>query len=629
MEAHSPNRALHQSPMYLQKCLQVGAGVICFFTIGLTLLCISPSSQALVKAHPNVMARATAYVKPPATATPTPTYTPVPSPIPTSTAPNIESLTPLQLSDPSNNESVATQNWWQSLIDVGWKLGLVVGLIYVSLRLLAAFKRSTPSTKPKSTKEAPTIALLNTIQLGKDKSLHAIQLGRRYMLMTVNNDQIEILREGELISENDPAESPSTPFYQMLMQTWKNPSTPIPALPFPGAVHEPASHGSRSSILFDDTSFTMDWLDRAPDSEEIYPAARSTAIMNSSHKTRSEVYMMPSAPIPDDRPIIESSVVTRPRRSTTRIDSKKSPIQLPSSETIYATHSVNNFIDTDTASLPKVPGRARKSTAIPGTAPGAMPKTTRPRKTSSGRSNSHVSTQSDETSSLSGNTMPLPMATKSRKRNSSLKDIQETSTTMEGTTTPRTRKKPSAVQYQADVVPDGSYMPDSISSPGNSHSSENDGQDIISTPTVREILWYAEEHGVGVAATHFHLTPQRITALRNRYERERAQRQQETVPLEKVSVGNTTSSKRPKPEPTNNSANQTQRAKLGILTRLYGQEAQATNNAGDSSTLESASKKAKTKQKKSVSQTPPPTTSDFGAKTIAEVLAEKFKIPLK
>jgi hypothetical protein len=46
----------------------------------------------------------------------------------------------------------------------------------------------------------------------------------------------------------------------------------------------------------------------------------------------------------------------------------------------------------------------------------------------------------------------------------------------------------------------------------------------LDASTEREILWYAEEHGVGAAAEKFGLSRQRITAMRARYERERQAR---------------------------------------------------------------------------------------------------------
>jgi flagellar biogenesis protein FliO len=44
----------------------------------------------------------------------------------------------------------------------------------------------------------------------------------------------------------------------------------------------------------------------------------------------------------------------------------------------------------------------------------------------------------------------------------------------------------------------------------------------------REILWFAEEHGDGAAAKKFGLTRQRVTAMRVRYDRERAERPRRT-----------------------------------------------------------------------------------------------------
>ncbi len=79
------------------------------------------------------------------------------------------------------------------------------------------------------------------------------------------------------------------------------------------------------------------------------------------------------------------------------------------------------------------------------------------------------------------------------------------------------------VTVQPDTTPAASPVADAaVPAPkrGVARASDKSGQ--FDETTERDILWYAEEHGVSAAAGRYGLTRQRVTAMRVRYERDRA-----------------------------------------------------------------------------------------------------------
>ncbi len=193
-----------------------------------------------------------------------PTTKPKPRPTRSATPASIEAQTPLHLSDPTSNDALATDApWWQTLLDVAWKLALVVGLIYLAMRALAALKGKGfapgKGVMPRASKNAHHfMEQIEEIQLAPNHVLHAVRVGERVMLIARTNGTLRALGEAEILADDaGTGEAPALPpgnFAGQLMRAWAG------LIP-PGAVKEdPVAQPATPEVEADD--------DAAEDSED-------------------------------------------------------------------------------------------------------------------------------------------------------------------------------------------------------------------------------------------------------------------------------------------------------------------------------------------------------------------------
>ncbi|MBA3823822.1 MAG: flagellar biosynthetic protein FliO [Ktedonobacterales bacterium] len=163
------------------------------------------------------------------------------TPIPTG-----EAATPLHLSDPLANDGVATAApWWQTMLDVTWKLGLVVGLIYLATRALTALKRKgfSPATLvAKGGKKSPQLfEQLDEIQLAPQHALHAVRAGERVYLIARTGSELRAIGElelGELSAESAEQTALPTGFANQLLRAWSHLTPPRESSTLPALRHD-------------------------------------------------------------------------------------------------------------------------------------------------------------------------------------------------------------------------------------------------------------------------------------------------------------------------------------------------------------------------------------------------------
>ena len=168
--------------------------------------------------------------------------------VPTATL--TESQTPLQLTDPVGSATaVAAPPWWQTTLDIAWKLALVVGLIVLAMRVLAAMK-SQPWRLALGRNGAAAGAhffeKLEEIRLSPQHTLVAVRAGSRIYVFTQSGNTLRPV--GDLFTEDEltPAEpgeeqpeastlpAPQTNFGSQVRRAWAGMLTPgQPAAPEP------------------------------------------------------------------------------------------------------------------------------------------------------------------------------------------------------------------------------------------------------------------------------------------------------------------------------------------------------------------------------------------------------------
>ena len=170
-------------------------------------------------------------------------------------APNSEAQTPLHLTDPlATDVSAPAAPWWQTMLDVTWKLGLVVGLIYLAMRALAVLKRKgfsfTPTalTAKGGKAQRHFFEQLDEIQLAPQHALHAIRAGERIYLIARANGEMRAIGELDLTELGEEATHTSAlpaGFANQLMRAWAHLTPPREASTLPAlrqshaAVDEP------------------------------------------------------------------------------------------------------------------------------------------------------------------------------------------------------------------------------------------------------------------------------------------------------------------------------------------------------------------------------------------------------
>lgn len=131
-----------------------------------------------------------------------------------------EAQTPLQLTDPTATDTtISSQPWWQSALDVLWKLALVLGLIYGSMRLLALLKENGgtgkgffSALKPQTTGHTNPFQLLESleeIRLSPHHTLHAVRVANRVVLLARSGTTLTVIGESQLGEESSHEVSPT------------------------------------------------------------------------------------------------------------------------------------------------------------------------------------------------------------------------------------------------------------------------------------------------------------------------------------------------------------------------------------------------------------------------------------
>lgn len=158
----------------------------------------------------------------------------------TPTATLTEAQTPLHLTDPvgtGTSVDAAPTPWWQSTFAVLWRLALVIGLIYLVMRALAAFKaRGFPAPgaqKASRTRERaqPFFEKIEEIRLAPNHTLHAVRAGDRILLLAQTANMLRPV--GEILSLEEAPEAEietqsqdlvalpgSVPFERQMMRAW-------------------------------------------------------------------------------------------------------------------------------------------------------------------------------------------------------------------------------------------------------------------------------------------------------------------------------------------------------------------------------------------------------------------------
>jgi len=154
--------------------------------------------------------------------TPTPTVAPA---TPVVTATPSEAQTPLTLSDPAADTATSTTPWWQSLLDISWKLALVIALIYLAMRGLAALKNAgfTPNGKGgRARANQQFFEEIEEIRISPQHTLHAVRAGNRIILLARSGATLRPLSEVEVgdLEADTLASLASESFSRHLLGTW-------------------------------------------------------------------------------------------------------------------------------------------------------------------------------------------------------------------------------------------------------------------------------------------------------------------------------------------------------------------------------------------------------------------------
>jgi flagellar biogenesis protein FliO len=164
-------------------------------------------------AHPTAVGQGTSPINHKAKATATPTG----------------EQTPLNLGSSTTTTDPSTMNtpWWQTVLDITWKLALVVGLIWLAMRALAALKQHGFSPKqafsPRTNKrQRHFFEQIEEIQLAPQHVLHAVRAGDRVFLIARTQGALRALGEVDLLEETGEEEgtSSSHQFADQLFQAW-------------------------------------------------------------------------------------------------------------------------------------------------------------------------------------------------------------------------------------------------------------------------------------------------------------------------------------------------------------------------------------------------------------------------
>ncbi len=229
----------------------------CLVSLGLFALTAAPARAATPAPMTPTHASAPLVTQPGVGTTPTAHATPTPKKPTVKPTPSGEAATPLHLSDPMASDGVTpAAPWWQTMLDVTWKLGLVVGLIYLATRALAALKRKgfSPSTfvakgGKGGKKPAQLFEQLDEIQLAPQHALHAVRAGERIYLIARTGSELRAIGELEVgeLGEALPTQTAlPAGFANQLFRAWAHLSPPresssLPALRPEGGDEAPES----------------------------------------------------------------------------------------------------------------------------------------------------------------------------------------------------------------------------------------------------------------------------------------------------------------------------------------------------------------------------------------------------
>lgn len=124
---------------------------------------------------------------------------------------------PFKLRDYEEPKAAPPAPWWQQALGFVFKLGIVIGLIFASLGLIKKFsggRISLPSAKGRN------LAVLESLQLGPQQSVHVVSLGGERLLVLGTSPQgvstlAEITDPQQLKPFLNPGRGNATPFNQL------------------------------------------------------------------------------------------------------------------------------------------------------------------------------------------------------------------------------------------------------------------------------------------------------------------------------------------------------------------------------------------------------------------------------
>ena len=255
-----------------------------------------------------------------------------PTAVPTSIS--TEAQTPLHLTEPNISDPTAATGapWWQSLLDVTWKLALVVGLIYLVMRALAALKQRGFSPKrPLGNKghkqQRHFFEQIEEMQLAPQHVLHAVRAGDRIFLIARTQGALRALGEVELseVTGEEATTGASSSFADQMFRAWsglankQNESAPAHAakaatsstsIPMPN-MHPKKTEEATPAFLTDGEEDVIDakWVTVKPNVTPIMSLARitpETVAANTPLPLRRGTARDSELPPPPSEPLSES-----------------------------------------------------------------------------------------------------------------------------------------------------------------------------------------------------------------------------------------------------------------------------------------------------------------------------------
>jgi hypothetical protein len=493
---------------------------------------------------------------------------------PTSTAPtatpNAESQTPLNLSDPSSDSLFGgtQQPVWRTFMDMIWKLGLVLALIYLSLRALAVLKIKGLPLATRAKEAKPTkpreglIEELDIIPLTDNHTLHVVRLGLRVLLLVEADGALQPLTEMS-IEEYEPAlanKDAEDTFRDQFLKIWQDIENITPATEH-GKTSAPIAESAPSPVI-PDVQPTLPPLPKRsvpPTMEDAVQPVHNTPINRNPFVELPAFDVLPETNelAPSILPEREATITPAQNASGTpsRRRTKKTTVNI-GHDHVAEPHAIQLQIDAETPIAAPAPsrrtGRGRKPveetpallinqsiepvesmpppeaqlTPVTERATAALSLPTVPSR--SQQEETPTNLQADSTKSrptakgrsyfdlVSSHVPPTP----------STQNVTPISrqTQLEDPIIPQNPilRYPSAVDVNDEEDSSADAMP-AITAQHSSKLAYEQSDVMTGGPDDREVLWYAETHGFVATAARYRLTAQQLSDIQTRYERKRAE----------------------------------------------------------------------------------------------------------